>query len=200
MIALYIIGGILVLLALLLLLRVTLTVEYCGGVFITLKVGFLHFSGKRTGRSEEEVPQVPDESEERKKKEETEVSLKETLALIRDTLAELLKQIKKNIKLKRFVLKVNVATPDPAATGVLYGAVCAAAGSLTALIATIKRRSHKKDAVYTEITPDFISDRPDIYFETVLTTRLWRTLKILLTLKKGYKNYRELKQRKEKQK
>ena len=68
MIALYIIGGILVLLALLLLLRVTLTVEYCGGVFITLKVGFLHFSGKRTGRGEEEVPQAPDESEERKKK------------------------------------------------------------------------------------------------------------------------------------
>ncbi|MBO4500945.1 MAG: DUF2953 domain-containing protein [Clostridia bacterium] len=201
MIALYIIGGILVLLALILLARVSITLGYCGGLFVTLKIGFLRFTGDAAGfTGKEELPERAETGEKRDKDEGEDVSAKEMLSLARETLAALLKKIKKNIKLKRFVLKINVASHDPALTGVLYGAVCAAAGSLTALIAKIKRRSRKKDAVYTEITPDFISDKTDIYFETVLTTRLWRALGILLPLIKGYRKYRGMKRRKEIQK
>ena len=202
MIAVWIICGILALLMLAALIKLTVRVEYCGGLYVTVGIGFLRFTkdverGRNPQQPQEQA--TPAEESQEEKKEKTEIALKELIPLARETVSGVLEKAKKHVKLERYLLKINVATGDPASTGVLYGAVCAAAGSLLALALSARRKSRKKGAIYTEITPDFISDKPDIKLDIKLSTRVWRGLSISIPLIKGYRNYRKLKKKKEKE-
>ncbi|MBQ6042687.1 MAG: DUF2953 domain-containing protein [Clostridia bacterium] len=205
MIALWILCGILALALLALLLKLAVRIEYCGGLYLTISVGFIHVtrgvSKKKTDAEEPEQPPEEHKKNEKKKKKksDTDVSLKELLPLARDTVADVFEKTKKHVKLERYILKINVATGDPASTGVLYGAVCAAAGPLLALALSARRKTRKAGAIFTEITPDFISDKPDIMLDIKFSTRVWRGLCMTMPLIKGYKNYRKLKKKKEKQ-
>lgn len=206
MIALWILCGILALALLVLIIKLTVRIEYCGGLYLTIGVGFIHVTrGVSKKKTDAEAPEQPPEEhkkkekKKKKKKSENDVPLAELLPLARDTVADVFEKTKKHVKLERYILKIKVATGDPASTGVLYGAVCAAAGPLLALALSARRKTQKKGAIFTEITPDFISDKPDIMLDIKFSTRVWRGLCMAMPLIKGYKNYRKLKKKKEKQ-
>ncbi len=203
MTAVWILCGIAALAVLILIIKLSVRIEYCGGLYITVGVAFIRVTrgatrGKKT-EGAEQPPEPQDQTEEESQEEKVSVPLKDLLPLARETVSKVFEKTKKHVKLERYVLKINVATGDPASTGILYGAVCAAAGPLLALALSARRKTRKKGAVYTEITPDFISDSPDIMLDIAFSTRVWRGLCMMTPLLKGYRNYRKLKKQKEKQ-
>ncbi len=201
MIAVWILCGLAALFALILLIKVSARIEWCDGAYLTVGIGFFRITRSLSAPDAEKVEKHKEEhaakEETPKEKEEPfKPELKELIPIIKDTVTALFKKTKRHIKLERYILKINVATEDPALTGIAYGAVCAAAGSLLALATSLKRVTRRKGAVYTEITPDFISDKPDIYVDICFSTRIWRGAAMSIPLLKGYKEYRALKKRK----
>lgn len=195
MTALYIIGGIILLLLLLLLAKISFRINWCGDLLLEVKVGFYRkkfilFGKEAKETLEEELPQKPEKA---KKKEEKPVKLKQILPIIKETLSEIIIKTKKHIRLDKYIVKITVATDDPAKTGILYGAVAGAAASLLRFAEGIKHKTAKQGEIYTEVIPDFISDKPDIYIDIILSTRVWRGLSMVLTLTKGYTKYKKLK-------
>ena len=205
MTAVWIACGFAALFALILLIKVSARIEWCDGAYLTVGLGFIHITRSLSAPDAEKAEK---RKEEHAAKEETaekkegsfKPELKDLIPLIKDTVNALFQKTKRHIKLERYILKINVASEDPAVTGLLYGAVCAAAGSLLALATSLKRVTRRKGAIYTEITPDFISDKPDIYADICFSTRIWRGIAMMTPLLKGYREYRALKKRKEKQK
>lgn len=200
MIAVWILCGLTALLALILLIKVSARIEWCDGAYLTVGIGFFRITRSLSAPDAEKVEKHKEEhaaKEEKPEKKEGsyEPGLKELIPVIKDTVSALFEKTKRHIKLERCILKINVATEDPALTGVVYGAVCAAAGSLLALATSLRRVTRRKGAVYTEITPNFISDKPDIYVDICFSTRIWRGVAMSIPLLKGYKEYRALKKR-----
>lgn len=198
MIALYIVGGLLLLIALLLLLKLTFRFSWCAGLLLEVKIGFYtvrkEFAPHVPEANDEDVTE--DEKEEKPKtkdKEKSGVPFKKLVPMIRETVAEIAKKLKKHLKIEKYILKINVATDDPAKTGILYGAVSASAASLAVYIDSLKHVSKKKGRVLTEVTPDFISEKPDIFVDISLSVRVWQALSLLGSLLGGYKKYKLLK-------
>jgi len=199
MIFVYIFGALALICAAILLTKVTVRIEWCGGLWLTVGVGFIRLTREITKNEtkSEEAP-VQEEAAVSESK-SAEIPLKELLPLVKDTVAELMRKTRRHLKLERWILKINVATGDPALTGVLYGAVSAAGGQLLALVTSLKRVTRRKNAIYTEITPDFISETPDIFLDAAFSMNIWRGISMLFTAWGGYKKYRALKKRKERQ-
>ena len=195
MTALYIALGILLLLAGLLLVKISFRISWCNDLLIAIKIGFykkeyLLFSKKEETEEAEEIKEV----KYIKKEEEAEkVKIKEIIPVIKETVSELYSKTKKHIRLDRYIVKITVATEDPAVTGVLYGAVAGSAASLLRFVEGIKNKTKKQGELYTEVKPDFISEKPDIFIDIVLSTRVWRGLSMAYSLSKGYNKYKQLK-------
>lgn len=202
MIALYIIGGLLLLIIILLLLKLTFRFSWCAGLLLEIKIGFYTIKKEFAPSSpvsvgdEGEIAESENGKKKAKEKDESSVSFGELLPVIRETIASLAKKLKKHLKLEKYIVKLCVASDDPAKTAILYGAVSASAASLQTFVDTLPHISHKKGRIYTEVKPDFISDKPDIFIDIALSVRVWQGLSLLLTLLGGYKKYKTLKLRK----
>ncbi|MGI6717025.1 MAG: hypothetical protein ACOX3X_07550 [Eubacteriales bacterium] len=195
MTALYIILGILLLFAALLLVKISFRICYCGQLLISFKVGFIKKDFSLLEKKEvkiKEEPEIPQRVK-KAKKEEEKVPLKQIIPIIKETLTLLFEKTKRHIFLEKYILKITVATEDPAQTGIIYGIVAGGAASLLRMVEGIRNKSKKQGQIYTEVKPDFIAEKPDIYIDIILSTRVWRGLSMALTLSEGYTKYKKLK-------
>lgn len=184
MTALYIIGGIILLLMLMLLARVKIGISYCGTLNVEIKYLFLRFTAWSSEEAKEEKPKKKAKKEkkaEAKPEKKEHLPLKELLAAAKEILSRLISKLSAHLFLERARLKVLVADEDPAKTGILYGAACAAAGSIYGLLCSIKHRSGKKRSIDFSVKPDFLADKPELMFDIVVSIRLLFLLSVAST-------------------
>ena len=206
MTALYIIGGILLFFALLMLVKIGIFFSYYGGAPVfTVKIGFikLTFDIKEMKKDAEEVDdaEIEELKKKHKKKKKKKKAPKEkppspalmdTLRVFKAGVLRFYEKYKKYAKLERYIIKISVATEDPALTGVLYGGVAALAGSLHAWAVSVKKRSRKAEDLYTEVRPDFLAEKTDAAAEIGFSLRIWHILSCAMTLLFTYRKYKKL--------
>lgn len=202
MIALYIIGGIVLLLLIILMLRIKIYFLYYGSVLqLEYSVLGFRFEEDLVGTEEADIL-IEDFTEKQKvksavrkkklKKVSKTVILKETLIILRDGVISFWKRFRKYAKLEKYMLKINLGTNDPAKTAVLYGSLSGVVCSLHEFAQSIKKRSRKADCVYTEFTPDFYADKTDIAVEIGFSLRIWQFIICLIIISKYYSKYERL--------
>lgn len=202
MTAVYILAGIFAFLLLLLLIKATVCISYCGDIEVKIKYLFLRktvFKGvigkkdKGTRHAEEQTQKKPKKEKKKKEKEQPEL-VRPPLGELMDTalaaVKKTLKKLGKSAKLEKAYLRCRVATPDPAKTAVLYGAVSGAAGDLFALLDSLKRRSKKCGAVDFAVEPDFISEEFDLAADVRVS---FVPLKLLIAAISGWLGYKKIK-------
>ena len=202
MIAVYILLGILAIILLLLLIKATVCIDYCGDIEVKIKYLFLRrtlFKGV-IGKKDKGAQHAREQGEKKPKKEKKKKE-KEQPELVRPPLGELfdtalaavkktLKKLGKSAKLEKAYLRCRVAAPDPAKTAVLYGAVSGVAGDLFVLLGSIKRRSKKRGAVDFAVEPDFIAEEFDLAADLRIS---FIPLKLLVAAISGWLGYKKVK-------
>ena len=193
--ALYITGGIIAFLLLLSLVKVTVKLSFVNDLqvrlkilFISIKIYPLKAAEPKKAAPAKKKPPAPAKPRPEKKT----PPIKDILHLVKELVAESYSKFRHYIRLEEYRVKVLVATDDPAKTGVLYGAVCAALGALSVVTDRIKRRSKKKGRFYTEVTPDFIAEQPELFLSVALSLRIWQLASMGATAAKGLLKYNSL--------
>lgn len=200
MIALYIIGGIVLLLLAVLLLRVKIYFLFYGGVLM-LEYGILGFRFEEDIVGTEEAEILINEIAEKQRvkgairrkklvKIKRSLVLKETLIILRDGVSAFLKRFKRYARLEKYMLKINLGTDDPAKTGMLYGSLYGVVSALHSLAESLPKKSD--DCVYTEFKPDFYADKTDVAVEIGFSLRVWQFAVCLLIILKYYGRYESL--------
>jgi len=192
--ALYIIAGFLLVLAALLLVRVKIGVSYIGDLRVYLRAGPLRLDltpqpSEEAGPPAEPTPEPPHKKKEKKKKKKS-YSAREALPVALDTIGKLLRRTRRWLYCGRFVLKVNVACEDPAATAELYGLISGQAAVLTRAVLAL-HHSKRRGNVYCEITPDFLSEAFDAMIDTEFGLRIWQGLALGITALRGFLKIRK---------
>lgn len=181
---LYIVGGILAFFVWIFTRRLHIGVGFIEKPFVFVRILIFKLSlplekaPEAHDQPKEKQPQK--EVKEKKKKKPKEPLPKKTaseyIEIFTDALKDIVHKLKKYLYLEKYILKVNIATDDAAKTAILYGATSGAAGSLWVLINSIKRRTKKRGAIYSEVKPDFISETMDFYADIEISIRLWQIL------------------------
>ncbi len=198
MIFLYILGGILLLLLLVLFLRLGVRISYYGGApALGVKIGFLYFEDildkyKPDGEELEIKPKLKTKKKAKKKKSGGNPSIKDALPVVKTALLQILRRFKKYARLDMYRLRISLATEDPAKTAVLYGALAGVVSGMHAAAMSVKNRSRREGDIYTEYRPDFYAEKPDIAVDIGISLRVWQILAIALAGKRGYDNYKKL--------
>ena len=125
-----------------------------------------------------------------KKKKKKSYSAREALPVALDTIGKLLRRTRRWLYCGRFVLKVNVACEDPAATAELYGLISGQAAVLTRAVLAL-HHSKRRGNVYCEITPDFLSEAFDAMIDTEFGLRIWQGLALGITALRGFLKIRK---------
>ena len=189
MIALYVIGALAALFFLLfiscLFTRLRLYIIYYGKNLI-IKPGLLFFNFEIPilGTEDFDIPikeRVAEKTETAKKQKKTKkLKLKRkfqrkdlgaVLEFLRNLVTKCLTRFKSYLKLEKYLLKINLATDDPAKTAILYGGLSGVVSGLHGLAEGAKKRSRKETTVYTEYKPDFYSTKTDIEVEIGFSIR-----------------------------
>ena len=181
MIALYIIGGIVLLIIILLMSSVSLRCIFDDD--ITVKAGYLFV--RKT------VVPTPDKKHEKKKKTDTEPPKKNYIKqLIEEkglaaalselgTVAKVFLQkagrAAKHIRVKKFDMLAVAASYDPAKTAVEYGALCAAVFPMLSGFQQLLKWNEKNTRV--SVQSDFCSEKPTFFLDFKIKLRLWFILK-----------------------
>lgn len=185
MTALYVILGILLLIALVLCLRVNLHIKYKSELAIYLRILFVKIplipqrkskkiKQKKKSQSTDSPKVVT--SEERQKKSPT---LLENLGMIKEVLAVFLKTFAKKLKVKLARIHVKVATDDAAQTAILYGAVSGSIALIVELIDSYTNLSRLgKRSIIVE--SDFLSDRSEADISISLSISVFDAISVLL--------------------
>lgn len=196
MIALYIFAGFFLLFLLSLWMKITVCVSYINDLQVRVKLLFFKirvYPFKEEEREEQAEPKKKRHLKQKKQKPPKEnPSLKDTILLIKELLIEIIDKFGRYIRLEEYRMKVLVATDDPAKTGVLYGVVCGALASISVFIDQLKNRTHKKNEIFTEVTPDFIADEPELSVSVALSLRVWQLLSMGITASKSLLKYNSL--------
>jgi hypothetical protein len=183
--ALYVILGILLLIALVLCLRVNLHIKYKSELAIYLRILFVKIplipqrkskkiKQKKKSQSADSPKVVT--SEERQKKSPT---LLENLGMIKEVLAVFLKAFAKKLKVKLARIHVKVATDDAAQTAILYGAVSGSIALIVELIDSYTNLSRLgKRSIIVE--SDFLSDRSEADISISLSISVFDAISVLL--------------------
>lgn len=96
----------------------------------------------------------------------------------------------KSFRLEKFHFKAVAAGEDAANTAELYGAFCTVGATIHHFAS--KARGIKKNAVYVQVTPDFLAQTPDIYSEIIFSIRVWRILFLGNNAYTIWNNYKKL--------
>lgn len=198
MIALYIIGGLLLLILLLMLLRVGICISYYGGSpMLDIKIGFLRFEdilgGFKPDSDELEIkPKLKTKKNEKKAKKQESPSITDALRVIKTGFFQILRRFKKYARLDTYKVRISLATDDPAKTAVLYGGLSGIVSAMHAFATSVKKRSYREGDIYTEYKPDFYAEKPDIAIEIGISLRVWQILALALTGKQTYDKYKKL--------
>lgn len=208
---LVVIGAILLFFALLLLLRIRLTIVLRDEVRLTLSILCLHiclfprkpkkvkwrkYSPKRAAKiaarkAKKEAKQAAKKAKKAAEKHiatterpQEKMTLAEKLMLVRALTATLLRKTHKHLKLKVARLHIRVATGDAASTAILYGAVSGVLASLLALLDRVTVLHAKKPEV--TVFADYLSEKPSADVKLVFSLRVWEAFAILFAAAISY--------------
>ncbi len=178
MIPLIIVLSVLAFIVLLLLIPISVHIEYDGDFFVKLKIaGIKAFEAE----PKEEIKEPsPDTESDKKAKKQTEKAfdklkkkhgfagaVKEIFVFLKAVL-ERLKGSFKHIAVRRLCLDIKVASGEAAATAIEYGAVCSAVYPVLAFIDSIASVKMKS----INVTADFNSDKSDFRFSVIIRARI----------------------------
>lgn len=181
MIALYIIGGILLFLLIVLLIPVSADMSYKDKLFVAVKYGGIKVFDSRKPEKEKpenkQAPKTPQKPPEEKPKKENFFTktfnekgkiegIRFFAQLIKAGISRIIWVIRK-IKFRRFFLDISIASDDAANTAIAYGAVCAAVYPTVNFIDQNTDLSVKKVNIYT----DFDKLSPEIEAAVSVKTR-----------------------------
>lgn len=201
MIALYIVGGILLLLLLLLFIKIGVYFSYYGKrPEVAVKIAFFTLRFDLKDVKEQAAEQAEDKQAEKKadkrktggKEKKPSPSIKDTFRVFKDGILAFWRKYKRYARLERYIVKINLGTDDPAKTAVLYGGVATVAASLHAWALSVKKRSKRTRDIYTEVKPDFIAETTDAAAEVGFSLRVWQILSCGLPLLSTYRKYKKL--------
>ena len=204
MIALIIVGAILLLLLLLLSLRATLTVVYHEELTLSLSVLGIRFvlyprkhkKGKRSmsAAKAKRIRRKKDEAaakkaarkkekkalhaaEHGKKKKKSVRDVLDILSLVTRLAEEIVRRLRKHLKIKVARLKIIVATDDAASTAIAYGAITQSINLLLPILEEVDNfRLPDRDELSVDV--DFLRDSPDIELKLAFSLRLWHVFDI----------------------
>ncbi len=209
MIALYILGGLLLLLALIGSIKLSVRVGYAAqGPLLIVRIACFSLrllDGKKprkkgkavTPKKESKPPAHKKKKKEKKQKlpkpyTGEPVQLTQVLTAWRDVALGLFKQLGKHWKIELLRLRVLVATDDAARTALLYGTVCTLVQPVQLLARGAPRVNRKK--VLVSVGSDFLADKPELDAELCVSTRVWRMAWVAIrSAKPIYDAYRLLK-------
>lgn len=203
MTALYILGGILLFIILLLLIKIGVFFSYYGKVpILTVKLAFIKLNfnllelKKEAEEQSKEKKHLKKEKKKKKRKESDEKKpsppVLESIRVFKDGAVRFWEKYKRYARLERYVVKISVGTDDPAKTAVLYGGIATVAGALHAWAVSVKRRSRRAEDLQTEVVPDFIAEKTDAAAEIGFSLRVWQILSCLITAYRTYRKYKKL--------
>ncbi len=212
MILLYILLGVLALLALILLSSASAEVKVADDFTTTVKFWFLKltFPSKKPKKGKNKPKTEADVKEEKAKEKKpgfikkmidekgVTSAIGELFAVLKSILTEF-GRLTKHIRIKRFKLFVNVATEDPALTAVEYGAVCTVVFPAVRFVEDNTKLNRKKTEVF--VNSDFISGQSKIEIDAKVKIRviflLCFAIKALIQLVKLKLNNQPSKQKEE---
>lgn len=196
MVALYIIGGILLLIALILFLPITAQVKFENDFFVKIKffgITLFKYKSEKEEKAKEKKPQKAGEHEKPKQKQEgtfaklkAKHGFKGAIKEIFDFLDKLIKAIKPDllkIKFRKFKLDLIVVGSDAAMTAIEYGAICSIVYPVLSFIdqnLDIKLKKINVEAGFK-------------YEESVFTTSFDVKANLVLLLKIAFKAFKEYK-------
>lgn len=203
----YIISGIILLLAAILLTKAALDITYdtakSGETAITLRILFLRipvfpkkkkkikasdFSKKKLERAKRKADKKAARKAKRAKKRTSKdktskslggsASLLDNISLISKVLGTVAQTSIKHIKVKKACVRITVATPDAAETAMLFGAVNIAAAALVGYIDNFET-VNGLDKAQISVQADFCSEKTRAFIKIILCLRVWHILKII---------------------
>ena len=192
-IALYIILGIIVLIALLLCLRANLCIVFEDDLRVYIRVLFIKYyliperkkKFKKNKKKQKEQKTVI-----RKKSEnEAKPSLVDKLSLVKEILAVSFKTFSRHLHIRIAKMHITVGSPDAAQTAILYGAISGVAACIIELIDSYANLDSLKERSVS-IEPDFLSEKCDAKINITLSISVFGAL---VTLAKTLWKYTLLK-------
>jgi len=189
MIALYIVGGILLLLFLLSLIRVGVFVEYSAdGLVLKALAGWFRFAVfpgpeltpdqkarrevKKAARKQKKAGKKAAKAEKEERSEQKKGGALDKLRQALPPLIKALKRLRRRLVIHELILHYTAASDDAFQTAVTFGRVSAGMGGLVPLLENsfeIRKRSLTASA-------DFLTDKPTVYLRARMT---WRILELL---------------------
>ncbi len=97
---------------------------------------------------------------------------KDLLLKVLTVVFRFLGNVLKNIRFNKLYLEVDIATPDPALTGTIYGGLCPVCASVNSISPKLS----------LEVRPDFVNEIPRARAEVALSTRLINTFAATLRM------------------
>ena len=196
MIALYIIGGLIVLLCLCLLLPIAVKLCYDGEFAYKVKIAFvtLNFDKKKKPKQKKKNPKSKETKpkqtpknffEKLKEKNGFAGAIKETFGFAKSCIKAVKKQLKK-IKFKDVKLLINVVGENAAMTAIDYGAVCSAVYPVLSLLNSVNKNIEYKKV---DIKADFEGTKSKIEFSLNIKTSIFVLLTAGLKILNEYKNF-----------
>ena len=200
MVALYIIGGILLLLILLCLLPVGVRIKYDKEFYLYVSIGFIKvklipakqkkirisdYSEKKLERQRKKQQKKDAKKEKRRlmgeKKEKKDSVLVARLKNI-DTAPDMIEQLydmlllvsdkfTKRLTVKFFQLDALIGSDNAAKTAILYGGACSLAGCISAFLDQ-HMNLKKRSGASINISPDFLSEKTLVYADVSMTVRV----------------------------
>lgn len=200
MIALYILGGILLIILLVLFLPVSVHIKFVEDFFVKIKFAGIKVFRIEPSKDETEKTDTGDTVSD-KKAENTAVkeskriflklkekygfsgAVKTVLGFIGDVLAHI-KSLLRHIKIKRVEFSLTVAAEDAAQTAIEYGSVCGVAYPVFAMLESCAEIGFKN----INIRSDFNSGKPEFAFSAVVKMQIFF---LLLTAYRVYSEYKK---------
>ncbi len=203
MIFLYILSAILLLIIFILSLRIKFSLTFDGNLKFSVGILFVKLKYNvpilyKEKKVEEETEYVFKEKRQTKKKGKKEVKeentpslgIKNTVIFFKESVFKIFEKAIHSFRLERLHFKAVAASDDAAKTAELYGVMCTAGAAIHQFAENAK--GMKKNAVYVEITPDFLAEIPDFYADLRFSIRIWRVLKLAFSGGSIWINYKKM--------
>ena len=182
MIVLYILGGLLALILLLLLCDIVIRIDYRDGFKLSVHYAFLRFrlvpsKQPAAKKQKKKAAQKPQQIAQPKKKTKLDVSIGEIVDIVA-RIFKTLGEIAGKTRVRPCKVAISVASPDAATTALNYGKICAALGGLQALM--------KENLGY--VAPDFrvgwdyTTEKTTVRCKIAVRIRMIRVVKSGMTL------------------
>ena len=197
-------GVILTLIAIFLLLKVSLIIQYDGGAILKLRIFFITvriYPEKEKKRRKNplhkrmlayakgilKIPKLPQKKKSKKeeesegKKKASASSVLETVQTVCILVKEVVSKFSKHLRIKIAKINIKLATGDAAQTAIAYGALTQSINVLFPLLEDIKNFSMPKNK-NIDISPDFLSEESEIELKLVFSLRVWQILSTALAV------------------